>query len=174
MICSRSVTAAAALFVSVSVLPIFADAGDAGSSTTGVQNLARSAEIECITPDGRVTRITPVAPESGEAAALIKDDDTVSCSLQEGETDFVIAVTNAALLDRLTFLNENVSARGELTIAVSNSPLPAKSPKWIPVEGVIRFEHKRAFDLSMLGVEAKFVRLSFRVEKQPRLAAIGF
>src|SRR4030081_920490 len=77
------------------------------------KNLARmncGAQIECITPDGRVTRVTPASPQNSEAGALIMDDDTVSCSLQEGQTSFVIALPNAALLERLTFLNENAAA----------------------------------------------------------------
>jgi hypothetical protein len=140
------------------------------------KNLARmncGAQIECITPDGRVTHVTPAAPQNSETAALIMDDDTVSCSLQEGETNFVIALPNTALLDRFTFLNENAAAQGELKISVSNYRLPANSHKWTPVEGAVPFSHKRLFDLSLLGVEAKFVKLSFHVEKQGRVAALG-
>lgn len=163
--------------LSLLALPLIASSTDQASSPVNqAKNLARmncGAQIDCIAPDGTITHVTPAAPEHREAAALIMDDDSVSCSLREGETNFVIALPNAALLDRLTFLNENGAARGELTIAVSNSRLPARSPKWMPVEGAIRFENKRAFDLSLLGIEAKFVRLCFRVEKQGRIAALG-
>lgn len=139
------------------------------------KNLARmncGAQIECITPDGRVTRVTPALANS-EPAALIMEDDAVSCSLVEGETNFVVALPNTAMLDRFTFLNENAAAEGELSIAVSNYRLPVHSAKWTPVEGTIPFAHKRTFDLSLLGVEAKFVRLTFRVQKQGRIAALG-
>jgi len=34
------------------------------------------------------------------------------------------------------------------------------------VDGVVPFAHKRLFKLSMLGVETKFVRLSFKVDGQ--------
>src|SRR5205814_2814411 len=77
------------------------------------------------------------------------------------------------LIDRFTFVNENAAARGELKISVSNYRLPASSSKWTEVEGVIPFARKRLFNLSMLGVEAKYVRLSFRVEKEGRIAALG-
>ena len=88
-------------------------------------------------------------------------DDTISCPLQGGDTTFVIALPKAALIDRLTFVNENATARGDLKIAVSNDRLPANSAKWTEVDGVIPFARKRLFNLSMLGVEANYVRLFF-------------
>jgi hypothetical protein len=158
-------------------LSIFAASNaDLDNPPNQAKNLARmncGAKIECITPDGRITRVSPLSSESAEAAALIMEDDTVSCALPEGETNFVIALPNASLLDRFTFLNENAAARGELRISVSNYRLPLNSPKWTPVEGAIPFSHKRTFDLSLLGVEAKFVKLSFRVEKKGRIAGVG-
>jgi hypothetical protein len=73
--------------------------------------------------------------------------------------------------DRLTFLNENAAACGELRIAVSDSPLPVDSSKWVQVDGIVPFAHKRLFKLSILGVETKFVRLSFRVDGQSEKSA---
>ena len=86
--------------------------------------------------------------------------------LREGETTFIIELPNNSPRDRFTFLNENAAACGELRIAVSDSPLPADSPKWTEVDGIVPFAHKRLFKLSILGVETKFVRLSFRVDGQ--------
>jgi hypothetical protein len=98
------------------------------------------------------------------ASASIIDDETVSCALHDGETTFIIALPGNGLCDRFTFLNENAAACGELRIAVSDSLLPADSSKWTEVDGIIPFAHKRLFNLSMLGVDTRFVRLSFRVE----------
>jgi hypothetical protein len=143
--------------------------------TNQAKNLAQmncGAQIECITPDGRPATIANRGSDAG-ATALIMDDDTISCPLQGGETTFVIALPKAALIDRFTFINENAAARGELKIAVSNYRLPAASSKWTEVEGVIPFARKRLFNLSMLGIEAKYVRLSFNVEKEGRIAALG-
>jgi len=131
----------------------------------------KSAEIEYITPDGQfspvsATRLPPHAP-----AAAFVDNDTVSCVLREGETTFIIQLPKNSPRDRFTFLNENAAACGELRIAVSDSPLPADSPKWTEVEGIVPFAHKRLFKLSMLGVDTKFVRLSFKVERQRRDSA---
>jgi hypothetical protein len=131
------------------------------------------AHIECVTPDGQPGQVSRLpAPDPG-ATALIMDDDTVTCLLQEGETNFVIELSQTTLLDRFTFLNENAAARGELRIAVSNRRLPASSPEWTEVEGIVPFAHKRLFGVSLLGIEAKFVRLSFHVEKNGRIAAVA-
>jgi hypothetical protein len=131
------------------------------------------AHIECVTPDGRPGQVSRLpAPDPG-ATALIMDDDTVTCLLQEGETNFVIELPQTAVPDRFTFLNENTAARGELRIAVSNHRLPSNSPEWTEVEGIVPFAHKRLFGVSLLGIEAKFVRLSFHVEKESRVARLA-
>jgi hypothetical protein len=131
------------------------------------------ARIECVTPDGQSGQVSRLPAQDPGATALIMEDDTVTCTLQEGKTDFVIEIPEAALLDRFTFLNENAAARGELKIAVSNHRLRADSPEWTEVEGIVPFSHKRLFGVSLLGIEAKFVRLSFHVEKQGRIAAVA-
>src|SRR5205085_7508123 len=129
------------------------------------------AQIECLTPDGQPGRISRLPLQDPTAAALIMEDDTVTCVLQEGETNFVIELPEVAVPDRFTFLNENGKARGELKIAVSNQRLAANSSEWKEVEGVIPFAHKRLFGVSLLGIEAKYVRLSFRVDKQAPVAS---
>lgn len=131
------------------------------------------AQIECVTPDGHFGRISRLPVQDPTAAALIMEDDTVTCVLKEGETNFVIELPEVAVPDRFTFLNENGRARGELKISVSNHRLAPTSPEWKDVEGIIPFSHKRLFGVSLLGIEAKFVRLSFRVEKQAPPAAAG-
>jgi hypothetical protein len=131
------------------------------------------AQIECVTPDGHAGQVSRVPVQEPTATALIMDDDTVTCLLPEGETNFVIELPQTALPERFTFLNENARARGELRIAVSNHRLAAKSPEWTEVEGIIPFAHKRLFGVSLLGIEAKFVRLSFHVEKAGRIAALA-
>jgi len=129
------------------------------------------AQIECLTPDGHPGRISKLPVQDPNATALIMEDDTVTCVLQEGETNFVIELPDVAVPDRFTFLNENGKAHGELKISVSNQRLAANSSNWKEVEGVIPFSHKRLFGVSLLGIEAKYVRLSFRVEKRAAMAA---
>lgn len=131
------------------------------------------AEAECITPDGRVSQVSNVAAAVAERSALIMDDGTIICPLQEGETTFIITLPKTALLDRFTFVNQNSTACGELNIAVSNDRLPPNSPKWSTVDGIVPFAHKRLFNLSMLGIQAKYVKLSFHVEKAVRISGLG-
>jgi hypothetical protein len=131
------------------------------------------AQIECVTPDGQSGQVSRLSAPDPGATALIMEDDTVTCLLQEGETNFVIELPRRAPLDRFTFLNENAAARGELRISVSNHRLPANSPEWTAVEGIVPFAHKRLFGVSLLGIEAKFVRLSFRVEQKGSVSAVA-
>ena len=135
-------------------------------SSTHSGRMNCGAQIECLTPDGHAGRISRLPLQDPSATALIMEDDTVTCVLQEGETYFVIELPAVAVPDRFTFLNENGKAHGELKIAVSNQRLAPNSSEWKEVEGVIPFSHKRLFGVSLLGIEAKYVRLSFRVEKQ--------
>jgi hypothetical protein len=130
-----------------------------------------TAQIEYIAPDGKFSSLSAANPSAHESAAAFLDGNTVSCALKEGETTFIIELPAAATSDRFTFLNENAAACGELRIAVSNSALPADSPKWTEVDGIVPFAHKRLFKLSMLGVETKFVRLSFKVDGQQNATA---
>ncbi len=126
------------------------------------------AEVECITPDGRTESVT--SQTRNGASAFLKDEETLSCPLQQGRTTFVIKLPSAAALDRFTFVNENESAAGQMKISVSNDQLPAASPKWVDVDGAVAFAHKRLFNLSMVGVDARYVRLSFNVESGGRIA----
>lgn len=123
-----------------------------------------STQIEYIAPDGQFSSLTAAHLAPHKPTAAFVDNDTISCVLREGETTFIIELPNNSPRDRFTFLNENAAACGELRIAVSDSPLPADSPKWTEVDGIVPFAHKRLFKLSILGVETKFVRLSFRVD----------
>jgi hypothetical protein len=125
-----------------------------------------TTQIEYIAPDGQFSSLTAAHLVPHKPTAAFVDNDTISCVLKEGETTFIIELPNNAPRDRFTFLNENVAACGELRIAVSDSPLAADSPKWTEVDGIVPFAHKRLFKLSILGVETKFVRLSFKVDRQ--------
>jgi len=135
--------------------------------------LKAHAHRECITPDGRVFPVSDSATRLLNTPALKMDEDTITCALQEGETTFIIPLPKAAVPDRFIFINQNASACGQFNIAISNSHLPATSPQWIQVDGIIPFAHKRLFNLSLLGIEAKYVKLSFHVEKAGRMTRLG-
>jgi hypothetical protein len=167
---------AALIFSGAVVSSSFAQDSVALHESNAAKNLARmncGAKIDCITPDGRVAVVPNARDKNSSATALLMDDDTLSCPLQEGETTFIIAFPKTSLLDRFTFLNENAAAEGEMKIAVSNYRLAPESPKWTEVNGSVAFSRKRLFNLSMVGVEARYVKLSFRVQKGGRIAALG-
>jgi hypothetical protein len=169
-----AVVLSAAIQTSFAIAP--ADRAADDSITNVAKNLARmnvGAQIECTTPDGRTTDVTTATEDNKGASALIMEDETLSCPLAQGDTTFVIKLPNTAQLDRFSFVNENAGAAGNLKISVSNYRLPATSPKWVEVDGSISFTKKRLFNLSMLGVEARYVKLSFKVEKAGRIAALG-
>jgi hypothetical protein len=128
--------------------------------------------IECITPDGRETSISTSDASAIDVPAGVPARDTISCHLQEGRTIFIIAFPKDALIDRFTFINENAAAIGDFHIAVSNSHLTADSPQWVEVEGVVPFAHKRLFNLSMLGINARYMKLSFHVENTPGVTRV--
>jgi uncharacterized protein YaaQ len=143
----------------------------ASATCNDTPNVAPTNAIERITPDGQYTLV--VLKGQTENNILTLDNDTVSCSLREGDTTFIISLARNSTLDRFTFINENTTARGELRIAVSNEKLSADSDKWTPVDGAVSFKRKRLFNLSMLGVDAKYVRLTFHVEHESDMAALG-
>jgi hypothetical protein len=140
------------------------------------KNLARmicGAHIECVSSTGRITAVPIVGEQNQSPTALVWDDNTLSCPLPEGDITFVVTLPKITLLDRFAFINENAAARGEFQLAVSNYRLSPHDSRWVPVEGSKRLTGKRDFNLAMLGVEARYVKLSFHVEKQGRLAGLG-
>lgn len=163
-------------FSGAPIQPSFASgAATTAEETSAAKDLAqanRGAGIDCITPDGRRVAVPGAGEKNSSASALMMDDDTLSCPLQEGETTFIISFPKASLLDRFTFINENAGVQGEMRIAVSNCRLPAESPKWTEVSGKTEFISKRLFNLSMVGVEARYVKLSFHVEKGGHIASL--
>src|ERR1700751_5566342 len=73
-------------------------------------------EIECLTPHGQASTISPLHNVDPGSAVSIIDKTSVSCPLREGETTFVITLPKNTNRDRLTFVNENAAACGELKI----------------------------------------------------------
>jgi hypothetical protein len=155
--------------------------------------LAASSSVMCGTPVVRATfdetsdvpqmsAVERILSDGQDASAALKshaekniltlDNNTVSCSLPEGDTTFIISLVRSSPLDYFTVINENLAARGELKIAVSNEKLSADSDKWTPVDGAVSFKRKRLFNVSMLGVDAKYIRLTFHVEHENDMAAL--
>ena len=134
-------------------------------------DIPQMSAVERVPSDGQDA--SAALKSQAEKNILTLDDDTVSCSLPEGDTTFIISLVRSSPLDRFTLINENLAARGELRIAVSNEKLSADSDKWTPVDGAVSFKRKRLFNVSMLGVEANYIRLTFHVERENDMAALG-
>jgi hypothetical protein len=131
-----------------------------GSEARKSTRLNCGAKVECTMPEG--------ARHSGQSSVVVTSDDSISCPLSEGDTTFVVALPASGALEHLKFVNENPAARGTLRIAVANQALAPTSARWTPVDGNVSFRHKRLFNLSVVGVEAKFVRVTFSVERETR------
>src|SRR5437868_2172108 len=127
-LCAKSSVETLALLATLAVISL--DLLKAADPATLPSRMNCGAQIQCVTPDGHLGRIARVAAQDPDATALIMDDDTVTCVLQEGETSFVIELPAVAVPDRFTFLNENGKAHGELRIAVSNQKLAPNSADW--------------------------------------------
>jgi hypothetical protein len=150
-----------------------ANASNLDDLSNPAKNLARmncGATINLIGPDGRIVTVTD---KDASARALLFDDDTLGYPLPEGDTTFLLSFPRTSMLDRFTFVNEDAFAEGEMKISVSNYRLPAQSSKWNEVSGSTSFTGKRLFDLSLLGTEARFVKLSFHVTKAGSIAGLG-
>jgi len=159
------------IFLGLALATTFLGAHSVYSQTSA----SKTPQIEYITPDGKFSSLSAVNPDAHRSMAEFVDGSTVSCALKEGETTFIIELPKNQTSDRFTFLNQNAAACGELRIAVSDSALPVDSPKWTQVDGIVPFAHKRLFKLSILGVETKFVRLSFRVDNpEARSARVSY
>jgi hypothetical protein len=78
-----------------------------------------------------------------------------------------------SVLERFAFINQNAAGDGEFELAVSNYRLGSNDPKWSTVVAPMRFGSQRLFNVSMPGVEAKYVRISFHVKKEGRLAGVA-
>lgn len=101
-------------------------------------------------------------------------DAKINYALPSGVTSFIIHLSALAQQRYFTLVNENTTAAGRLSIAVSKERLPAGSPKWSTVGRSIRFRHKRLFSVSLVGIEANYVKLTFKVERPDRTALRSF
>ena len=167
--------AAASLLVAAATL--FAGENSAvlsfDDATNPAKNLARmncGATIDLVGTDGRIVIVTN--KEAGPSALLL-DDDTLNYPLAEGDTTLLLSFPRTSALDRFTFVNENAAAAGEVTVAVSNYRLPAQSAKWNRVNESVTFTGKRLIDLSMLGTEARYVKVSFHITRPGTIAGLG-
>ncbi|MFL6584106.1 MAG: hypothetical protein ACJ8KU_06275 [Chthoniobacterales bacterium] len=114
---------------------------------------------------GRIQRMTV----DGHAV----DVPATRFGLPEGETAFIVTLPQTSLLDRLRFVNEKGAAEGELNVFASNHELPVVSSRWSQIRSGVPFSHSPVFDLPLVGVEARYVKLSFLARKPGVIAALS-
>ena len=115
------------------------------------------AEADCQT--------SGAAPSKGRAINLrIDTAKTTRVRLPKGVTSFVIPVSASTQPRCFTLENGDVATKGTFSIATANKRLAVDDADWNVVAGAVRFRQKRQFYLSLVGVEAKFVRLTFQID----------
>jgi hypothetical protein len=167
----------------ISAIGMLSSIGIRGSEPTATdegcnraKNLARincGAKINLVAAKHSLAPVSVTGDKNLSPTALLLDDSTLSCPLPRGNTTYVVGLPGIALLDRVAFINQNAAAQGELELSVSNYQLAQNDSKWIAVDKSARFTGKQLFNLSMVGVEAKYVKLSFHVTKEGRLAGLA-
>jgi hypothetical protein len=144
----------------------------AGNSPLTPGEPADSGHVQKPTNGG--WQIECVASGREAATNLTMADAKINYALPRGVTSFIIHLSAPAQQRCFTLVNENTAAEGKLSIAVSKERLPAGSPKWSAVGRSIPFRHKRLFTVSLVGIEANYVKLTFQVESPDRTALRGF
>lgn len=170
--------AATAIAAAVSLYGSLLGAETPGTTPTAneAKNLARlnvGAHIDRVMPGGHVETVQIASDDNENPAALVLDDNTLSCPLPTGDSTFIITLPRISILQRFAFINQNGAAQGEFELAVSNYRLGSSDPKWNSVQGPMKFGGSRLFSMPVLGVEARYVRLSFHVQKGGRLAGVA-
>jgi hypothetical protein len=170
----RSLAVTVSLFTSLSAFA--ADTTGIEDGANQAKNLARlncGARIDRILPGGKIVTFAGGADNSGDPATLLLDDSTMSCPLGLGDNVFVVTLPHASVLQRFAFINRNAAAQGDFEVAVSNYRLGSTDPAWTSVQRVTPFDNERLINLPMLGVEGRYVRLTFHVRKEGQLAALA-
>jgi hypothetical protein len=171
IILSRALAAVATVCIAHSTL-----AEEKASDANRAKNLARlncGAHIDRILPGGRIDTFAGGSQNAADPSALLLDDNTLSCALSVGDNVFVVTLPHISMLQRFSFINRNAAAEGEFEVAVSNYRLGSTDSAWAGVQKATTFSKERLINLSMPGVEARYVRLTFHVRKEGQLAALA-
>lgn len=107
--------------------------------------------------------VAGASPAQVNPAKVIEGKEA-SYRLLSGATSFIVRLPDSAVARDFTFVNENPNAEGKLSIAVAEEWLRADDPGWSAVAGSVPFRHKRIFRLSLVGIEARYVKLTFAVD----------
>ena len=119
-----------------------------------------------LTLQAAVALAVPAGVRTQGTKVFFKDGNKVSCSLPAGESTVIVALPQPVRSDRVILVNENWAARGHFQIAIAKEKLAATSTSWTIVKGAVAFDHKRLISVSVLGTEARYLRLQFQIERE--------
>src|ERR1700731_1529018 len=159
-------------------LPSYASIGGEDMSIGPANDAKNLARMNCGTHLALVSGsdaldVRASEDRSDSAADLLLDDNTLSCHLRQGDNAFLVALQNISNLDRFIFINENPETAGTVQIFVSNYRLAPNDNHWLEADRKFDFSGRRFISLSLAGVEAKYVKISFAVKKPGTIAGLG-
>jgi hypothetical protein len=145
-----------------------ASAGDL-SSTDHPANLARADfGTRLLMVDGQGKSVT--APQTA-TAALLGEHDPLGYALEAGATSMIVSLPKAEQIQLFNFLN--LTAAGQVSVAVSNSKLPPNSPQWHSVVKTQEFSGQDVVNCELGSVEARYVKLDFQLTTAGRIDTFG-
>ena len=118
------------------------------------------------------SQLNDAAPDKARAINLKVNAAKTRFRLPQGVTSFVIPLSTPGQRRCFTLENENIAAQGILSIATASKRLAVNDSKWNVVAGAVRFQQKREFYLSLVGVDAKFVKLTFQIDRPGKAAQL--
>jgi hypothetical protein len=138
------------------------------------ENVARSyygAQVEAAPQSNSKTlRLNSKSEDANTAeAALLCGDPTVGYALSPGTTTLLVSLSKIENVDSVSCLNRG--AKGNMTVAISNSKLPVDSPQWRQVSH--QDLNVEAIKTKIGPTEAKYVKLTFDVTHPGRVSSLG-
>src|SRR5215813_6247457 len=110
--------------------------------------------------------LTEMASAQGPSPALDHpfSSNHFTTALHQGVSSFIFPLPKGKE-HIMSLVNQNPAAEGCFSIAVSTRRLPVDSSHWNAIGEAINFRHHRQFAVSLEGVEANYVRLTFDVHR---------
>lgn len=113
----------------------------------------------------------PVPAPQAAAVALLGEHDPLGYPLPTGTTSLIVNLPKVEQLQVFNFLN--LTATGRVSVAVSNSRLPANSPQWRSVVRAQEFSGQDVVNCELGTVEARYVKLDFNISGAGSIDSFG-
>ncbi|MEY2539072.1 MAG: hypothetical protein QOG67_2812 [Verrucomicrobiota bacterium] len=150
-----------------------AEGSDAANNAKNVARINCGTRIDWISPGATGLINISSREQTASAESLLLDDQTLNCRLSRGDNTFVLTLPRISLLNRFSFINEQATASGSVEIFVSNYRLSPNDSRWQTTNQNVSFSGRRFVNVSLVGIEAKYIRILFHVEKEGAIAGLG-